>query len=56
MAQDLQVANPRSFSALLETATNADLDRSRLVNFTDLAIFRQMFGKKPGPSGMHPTP
>jgi hypothetical protein len=32
----------------------ADFNGDGIVNFADLAIFRNMFGKAPGPSGLHP--
>jgi hypothetical protein len=33
---------------------DADLDGSGFVNFGDLARFKSLFGKVPGPSGLAP--
>jgi hypothetical protein len=51
--------NPRAGDGLLPVASpnwnpDADFNGSNSVNANDLAIFRTLFGKPPGPSGAHP--
>jgi len=51
------VANPEQRDTDTDGYGNrcdADFDNSGFVNFADLAIFRQLFGAAPGPSGRVP--